>query len=71
MLESIICGVSSCLSWYTYFLFAAFLYTVVYIFEVELGNRRGRRKLSTKMVPGDYEGFYTTTHFLSSPSVTC
>lgn len=39
MFESFLCGVSSyCLSWYTYFLLAAFLYAVAYILEVELGK---------------------------------
>lgn len=39
MFDSFLVDVSSYYWWlYTYFLLSAFLYTVVYILEVELGN---------------------------------
>lgn len=42
MFDSFLVEVSSYyLTWYTYFLLAAFLYAVAYILEVELGNEPG------------------------------
>lgn len=38
MFDSLIIGAVGFYSWYTYCLLAAFLYTIAYIFEVELGN---------------------------------